>query len=53
MLKYYIEGLAMLSGYASWVLLAVAIIYSLFLNRNSSKKVESDDYEYANHQKRR
>ena len=43
MLKYYIEGLAMLTGYASWVLLIVAVTYSCILNRKSEKGGETDE----------
>ena len=45
MLAYYIKGLAELSGYASWVLLILAIIYSCYISKHNAVKGEYDELD--------
>lgn len=40
MLLYYIHGLAILTGYVTWFVIAGLILYSLYLNHESDKRRE-------------
>lgn len=43
MLTYYIKGLAELSGYASWVLLILAVIYSCYISKHNTTREENNE----------
>ena len=47
MLLYYIHGLAILTGYVTWIVLGALIIYSLYLNHESDKRRENREHDQA------